>query len=187
MKTWFRVPEYLPKDCVPDYLTVGKWYVGDFLGSLYEFKAGDSLLYHISTGESSTLGGYFIELNEFPEGFNPNEVDQNIFSQHLKDIPEEPSDYNFAQSLKESLNEAVEIVKSKGIIDNVNSPSHYGQGKIECIDYIKDFLTEEEYIGYLRGNIAKYLHRWRYKNGLEDLEKAKVYLGWLIDAVGESE
>jgi hypothetical protein len=61
-------------------------------------------------------------------------------------------------------------------IDNVNSPSHYGQGKIECIEYIRDFLTKEEYIGYLRGNIAKYLHRWRYKNGLEDLKKAEWYL-----------
>ena len=64
--------------------------------------------------------------------------------------------------------------------DNVNSPSHYGQGRIEAIEYIEDFLTKEEYIGYLRGNIAKYLHRWRYKNGVEDLEKARVYLGWLI-------
>ena len=68
---------------------------------------------------------------------------------------------------------------SKGT-DNVNSPSHYGQGNIEAIEYIKDFLTKEEFIGYLRGNVAKYLHRWRYKNGLEDLEKAQVYLGWLI-------
>lgn len=64
--------------------------------------------------------------------------------------------------------------------DAVNNPSHYGQGKIECIEYIKDFLTEEEYIGYLRGNIAKYLHRWRYKNGLEDLKKAQWYLTELI-------
>ena len=69
--------------------------------------------------------------------------------------------------------------------DNVNSPSHYGQGEIEAIIYIKDFLTEEEYIGYLRGNIAKYLHRWRWKGKpLEDLKKAQVYLGWLIDEVG---
>ena len=67
--------------------------------------------------------------------------------------------------------------------DNVNSPSHYKQGSIEFIDYIKDSLTKEEYIGYLRGNIAKYLHRWRYKNGLEDLKKAQVYLEWLISQV----
>lgn len=64
--------------------------------------------------------------------------------------------------------------------DAVNNPSHYGQGKIECIDYIKDFLTKEEYIGYLRGNIAKYLHRWRYKDGIEDLKKAEWYLKELI-------
>jgi len=69
--------------------------------------------------------------------------------------------------------------------DNVNNPSHYGQGNIEAIEYIKDFLTKEEYIGYLRGNIAKYLHRWPYKDGLEDLEKAKVYLGWLTEEVSE--
>ena len=68
--------------------------------------------------------------------------------------------------------------------DNVNSPSHYGQGKIEAIEYIEDFLTEEEYIGYLRGNIAKYLHRWRWKGKpVEDLKKAQVYLGWLIEVV----
>ena len=39
--------------------------------------------------------------------------------------------------------------------DTVNHPAHYGAGKIECIEYIEDFLTREEYIGYLRGNIAK--------------------------------
>ena len=69
-------------------------------------------------------------------------------------------------------------VKSK---DVVNSPPHYGNGNIECIDYIKDFLNEEEYQGYLRGNIAKYLHRWPYKNGVEDLRKAEWYLKRLIE------
>ena len=64
--------------------------------------------------------------------------------------------------------------------DNVNNPQHYGQGSIECIDYIKDFLNDEELAGYFRGNIAKYLHRWRYKNGVEDLKKARWYLDALI-------
>jgi len=65
--------------------------------------------------------------------------------------------------------------------DNVNKPSHYGQGSIEAIEYIKDFLNDDEFQGYLRGNIAKYLHRFPYKNGIEDLKKAQVYLGWLIE------
>jgi len=64
--------------------------------------------------------------------------------------------------------------------DNVNKPAHYGQGSIECIEYIKDVLTDEELIGYYRGNVAKYLHRWRYKNGVEDLKKARWYLEALI-------
>jgi len=70
--------------------------------------------------------------------------------------------------------------------DNVNNPSHYGQGKIEAIDYIEDFLNEEEFIGYLRGNIAKYMHRWRYKNGQEDLKKAQWYQNKLIKFMGEN-
>ena len=67
------------------------------------------------------------------------------------------------------------------MFDAVERPRHYGQGEIECIDYIRDFLTREEYIGYLRGNIAKYLHRWRYKNGTQDLQKAEWYLQRLIE------
>lgn len=76
-----------------------------------------------------------------------------------------------------------EIDDTGNIVDNVNSPSHYGQGKIEAIEYISDFLTPEEYQGYLRGNIAKYLHRFPYKNGIEDLKKAQWYLGRLIQEV----
>ena len=69
--------------------------------------------------------------------------------------------------------------------DNVNNPSHYGNGQIECIDYLEDFMTTEEFIGYLRGNIGKYLHRWRYKNGLEDLHKAEWYLKKLIEVYND--
>lgn len=65
--------------------------------------------------------------------------------------------------------------------DPVERPQHYGQGNIECIDYLEDFLSYNEFVGYLRGNIGKYLHRWRYKNGLEDLNKANWYLNRLIE------
>jgi hypothetical protein len=64
--------------------------------------------------------------------------------------------------------------------DVVNNPPHYGQGEIECIDYIRDSMTKEEYEGYLMGNVKKYTHRWRYKNGVEDLKKARWYLEALI-------
>lgn len=62
----------------------------------------------------------------------------------------------------------------------IRQPAHYTKGKIECIDYIKDILTAEEYAGYLRGNITKYMHRFRDKGGVQDLKKARQYLDWLI-------
>ena len=80
-----------------------------------------------------------------------------------------------------------ETVLAEHTADNVNNPAHYGKGSIECIDYIEDFLTTEEYIGYLRGNIAKYLHRWRYKNKQEDLLKSQWYLNRLINLHGEEQ
>ena len=71
--------------------------------------------------------------------------------------------------------------------DIVKHPPHYNGGKIECIDYIKDMLSEEEFIGYLRGNITKYNHRWRLKGGLQDLKKAEWYHGYLIKFMEEKD
>lgn len=60
--------------------------------------------------------------------------------------------------------------------DVVNNPSHYNNGKVECIEAIEAMLTDEEYLGYLRGNSFKYRWRCRYKGKtLEDLEKAEWY------------
>jgi len=65
--------------------------------------------------------------------------------------------------------------------DLVNKPAHYTNGNIECIDAIKSALTPEEFRGYCKGNLIKYTWREQLKNGVEDLEKAMVYLKWLID------
>ena len=63
--------------------------------------------------------------------------------------------------------------------DPVNAPSHYRVSEIEAIDYISGQLGSGVK-NYLEGNILKYMHRWRYKNGVEDLRKAKWYLDKLI-------
>ena len=67
------------------------------------------------------------------------------------------------------------------LIDNVNNPSHYNQAGIECLDAIAA-ATGYGYEYYLQGNIIKYLWRYRYKNGIEDLKKAQFYLDRLIKA-----
>ena len=65
--------------------------------------------------------------------------------------------------------------------DNVNHPPHYNKGGLEAIDYIEQQL-EDGFADYLEGNVLKYIHRWRYKNGIEDLRKAEWYLKKLIEA-----
>ena len=65
--------------------------------------------------------------------------------------------------------------------DMVNHPSHYSSDKIECIEAIEAQLTKEEYRGFLKGNVAKYLWREKYKGGTESLEKAQWYLARLVE------
>lgn len=64
--------------------------------------------------------------------------------------------------------------------DNVNHPQHYKQGDIECIDAIRAALTPEEFDGYCKGNIIKYIWRERMKGGVESQRKARWYLDRLI-------
>ena len=64
--------------------------------------------------------------------------------------------------------------------DMVNHPAHYNKAGIETIDALQAMLTDG-FDYYLQGNIVKYLWRYRYKNGIEDLKKAQWYLNKLIE------
>lgn len=68
--------------------------------------------------------------------------------------------------------------------DMVNSPSHYTQGSIECIDAIAQVVKDLDGMEAMcTGNAIKYLWRWKHKNGVEDLKKAKWYLQRMIDSL----
>ena len=65
--------------------------------------------------------------------------------------------------------------------DVVNSPNHYNNGSIECIEGIQASMSAEAFAGYLKGNCMKYLWRYDYKGKpVEDLQKAQWYLAELI-------
>lgn len=59
--------------------------------------------------------------------------------------------------------------------DKVQHPGHYNNG-IEVWDY-----TDSWKMDFLEGNIIKYVTRYKYKNGIEDLKKAKQYIERLIE------
>ncbi|MBR5790230.1 MAG: DUF3310 domain-containing protein [Phascolarctobacterium sp.] len=83
--------------------------------------------------------------------------------------------------------EVIECGKQEQPKDNVNHPSHYVQGGIECIDAIKAAVTGLEGIeAVCTANVIKYIWRWKHKNGVEDLRKSRWYLERLIKELEES-
>jgi len=119
----------------------------------------------------------YIEV-EFCEAFAKTRVAERTLKFHgwlpikdllIADVCQQIKD----KPLSERIAEAVQTT------DNIN-PSHYKTGAIECIDAIKSALTEEEYRGYLKGNIIKYTWRERMKGAKESLQKAAWYLERLI-------
>ena len=54
--------------------------------------------------------------------------------------------------------------------------AHYATKSIQPWDYI---IAND--LGYLEGNIIKYVSRWKDKGGVEDLKKAQHYLQKLIE------
>ncbi len=69
--------------------------------------------------------------------------------------------------------------------DFINSPPHYIKGGLEVIDILQAKLSHEALIGYITGNILKYIFRYQDKNGVHDLKKARWYLEKLIDVYEE--
>jgi len=75
--------------------------------------------------------------------------------------------------------------------DKVNHPKHYNRGGIECIDAMKSCMSDEEIIGFCKGNVIKYLWRLGAKDeALQEVKKAQWYLTELIKVLenkGEKE
>tara|TARA_R110000824_G_scaffold395054_2_gene595330 strand:- start:1668 stop:1868 length:201 start_codon:yes stop_codon:yes gene_type:complete len=59
--------------------------------------------------------------------------------------------------------------------DHINHPEHYNRG-METTKYIFSWDMD-----FAEGNIVKYITRYKFKNGVEDLKKAKWYLEYLIE------
>ena len=77
--------------------------------------------------------------------------------------------------------EAMQQMLSKGAngtsaLDVQVAGNHYKDLAIQPVEYI-----HANGIGYFEGNVIKYVSRWRAKNGIKDLEKAKHYIELLIE------
>ncbi len=80
------------------------------------------------------------------------------------------------KGLRESEDKAREIFLNRNI-----KPNYYHKGGIDVIGFMGTKANKDEQVGFLRWNIIKYVTRYREKNGVEDLNKAKYYLDQLIE------
>ncbi len=71
-------------------------------------------------------------------------------------------------SIKDLFNDKVDPSK----ID----PEHYNKHPIQPINFI---IANK--LNFCEGNVIKYICRYKHKNGIEDLKKAKQYIDFLID------
>ena len=65
--------------------------------------------------------------------------------------------------------------------DVINKPLHYHKGGIDVLAFAKMKLPPDQYKGFCRINVLKYVTRYDLKGGIEDLEKARFYLNELIE------
>lgn len=63
--------------------------------------------------------------------------------------------------------------------EEIKKPKRYNKrGKLECWDVILD-----QEMNFLEGSVLKYLWRYKEKNGVHDLEKAKIYIDKIIEGL----
>ena len=92
--------------------------------------------------------------------------------------------FNTSKTQKKSIDDA-----SPQEWDAVNQPKHYKKSPdaVECIQAIKSSMDIDQFRGYLKGNIQKYV--WRYEvhpsGARQSLEKAAVYLQWLVETLDD--
>jgi transposase len=97
--------------------------------------------------------------------------------------PEMPAK-EIAKRAKVSIATVYKARQAKMIFEYVEPPAneiqeggrHYKEMTIQTWDYI---IANK--IGYMEGNVIKYVSRWKDKGGIEDLKKARHYLDKLIE------
>lgn len=99
---------------------------------------------------------------------------------------EEPNEYRvnpktFGEHIVDNFNWPYRDPSSQSALDEIKSPTHYKLfDGYEVKDLIKDRLTKEEWLGYIKGNMIKYHMRLGKKDKFsQDLGKLAEYINWL--------
>lgn len=155
----------------------------DFYATLTDFDSYNETADIVNCTDSSFEGVGVYLPNE--TDFGPDKIDYYTLATDEEDT-EEPviqrtnDMYNTARSKNYETQEYIQH-------DPVNKPSHYNYGDIEVIDYCDQVCKQypSDLAPYVF-NTIKYLSRSEYKNGKEDVAKAKFYIQRLFDKWDDS-
>ena len=146
-------------------------------GGMWKVKYHDGT--HTYTTESAFKNNFVIPELEVNfedskcDGVEPEQEESMTYDEYLNQSDDSKCD---------GVEPDVEVYFESDLIDN---QIHYTVNGIQPIQIMKANMTKEEFRGFLEGNILKYPLRYKHKNGLEDLKKAKTYLSWLIEDIEE--
>jgi len=62
---------------------------------------------------------------------------------------------------------------------------HYRLKSVQPWTAMESWMTPEEFEGFLRGNVIKYIARYKDKDGIKDVLKARHYLEKLLECLEE--
>lgn len=159
-----------------------KWMTGHIANEFRPLQDKETLLFVEVLPKILMYMGYSYYLNEEDEEYNISEVTEELLEVMEYDgvvstlVPERlrKDIWKLICGMEECESDMDEEDECE--YDPVNNPSHYNHGELETIEIIRMMLSEEEYRGYLKGNILKYRERAPYKgNAEEDYAKAKWY------------
>ena len=115
--------------------------------------------------------------------FGDEKIDCNINSTETCEIAQQYiEEHEKTVNTIEKIEEKITLKELQEMKNNVEHPAHYTNGKYECINVIED--VTKDLVGLeavCTANVIKYMWRWKLKNGVEDLKKARWYLNKLID------
>lgn len=97
---------------------------------------------------------------------------------------EDSGDYQ--QGFEDCLKLLEEKAKTRAERDMERSGQRYNRAGMRFMDVLEAYLSPDQFEGFLRGNVLKYLVRYDYKGSAKDLEKADDYLGLLREHVGKT-
>lgn len=135
-----------------------------------QYKKGDILIY---VGDEDILKGKTIQLDT-KEGDWWDTVSNNdgVYNEDYLD-----NNYTFIKNVLETDKPQANMANEE-LTNTARYSTNSGKQLFDVL--ADDLLTDDQYEGFLLGNIYKYIKRHKEKGGITDLEKARVYLDTLI-------